>query len=85
MDHARTLDLINADRVVSGQVLARTKTPGGMRKGNLYLMPHFQDQNHFCIKTVSDKSHFDVSVIVRTKSQDGVHELQLLKKNGERK
>ena len=42
----------------------------------IYLPLHCHHQNDFCIKTGSDASHFDVSLIVRTKLQDSVHKPQ---------
>ena len=39
----------------------------------IYLSLHCHHQNDYCIKVGSDESHFNVSLIVRTKSQDSVH------------
>ena len=39
----------------------------------IYLSLHCHHQNDFCIKMGSDESHFNVSLIVRDKSQDRVH------------
>ena len=49
----------------------------------LSLHGHHQNDSSFkrgCIKMDSDESHFNVSLIVRTKSQDRVHRPQLLKR-----
>ena len=40
---------------------------GGGRGRIIYLSPHCHHQNDSCIKMGSDKSHFNVSLIVRDK------------------
>ena len=39
----------------------------------IYLSLHFHHQNDFCIKMGSDKSHFNVSLIVRNKTVSADH------------
>ena len=47
----------------------------------IYLSLHCHHQNGFCIKTGSDKSHFNVSLIVRDKdSQGNIHKPQLFQR-----
>jgi len=46
----------------------------------IYLSLHCHHQNDSCINMGSDESHFNVSLIVREKSQDSVHRPQLLKR-----
>ena len=50
-------------------------------RGRLYLTIHclWHHRNDSCMKMGSDESPFNVSLIVRTKSQDSVHRPQLLK------
>ena len=36
----------------------------------IYLSLHCHHQNDFCIRVGSDKSHFNVSLMLRLKSQD---------------
>ena len=48
--------------------------------GIIYLSLHCHHLNDFSIMMGSDESHFNVSLIVRTKSQDSVHRPQLLKR-----
>ena len=46
----------------------------------IYLSLHCHHQNDSCIKTGSDKSHFNVSLIVRdSHKQENVHRPQFLK------
>ena len=50
-------------------------------EGELHLTLHCQHQNDSCIKSSSDKSHFNVSLVVRDKkSQDSVHRPQPMKR-----
>ena len=52
----------------------------------IYLSQHCHHQNGSCIKVGSDESHFNVSWLWGTKSQDSVYKPQLLKaKKGEPK
>ena len=53
--------------VVSEEVLAGTKIPGGGERGRLYITLHCHHQNDSRIKMGSDVSHFHVSLIVRNK------------------
>ena len=47
----------------------------------IYLSLHCHQRNDSCIKMGSDKSHFNVSLIVRDKVKpDSVHRPQLLKR-----
>ena len=46
----------------------------------IYLSLYCHHQNDTCIKMGSDESHFNVLLIVGTKSQDSVHRPQLLKR-----
>ena len=48
----------------------------GKREIILYLSLHCHHQNDSCIKMGSDERHFNVSLIVREKSQDSVHKPQ---------
>ena len=43
---------------------------GGGGRGRVYLSLHCHHQNDFCIKVGSDESHFNVSELCGTKSQD---------------
>ena len=63
------------------------KGEGGMEVGEreiIYLSLHCHHQNDSCIKMGSDESHFNVSELRRTKSQDSVHRPQLLKRKESR-
>ena len=48
------------------------------------VIKHCHHQNDSCIKIGSDQSHFNVSLIVKAKSQDRVHRPQLLKRKESR-
>ena len=50
----------------------------------IYLSLHCHHRNDFCIKVGSDESHFDVSWLLGTKSQDSVQRPQLLKRKESR-
>ena len=53
----------------------------------IYLSLHCHHQNDSCIRMGSDESHFNVLLIVGTKSQDtldSVHRAQLLKRKESR-
>ena len=50
----------------------------------MYVSLHRHHQNDSCIKMGSDESHFNVSLIVKEKSQDSVHRPQFLKKKESR-
>ena len=56
---------------------------GGERE-IIYLSLHCHNQDNSCIKMGSDANHFNVSLIVRDKSQDSVHRPQLLKRKDSR-
>jgi len=49
---------------------------GGVKREIIYLSLHCHHQNDSCIKMGSDESHFNVSLIVREKSEDSVHRPQ---------
>ena len=53
---------------------------GGGAGEIIYLSLHCHHQNDLCIKVGSVESHFNVSLIVREKSQDSVHRPQHLKR-----
>ena len=63
--------------------MGRSGYEGGDRRLYIYISLHCHHQNDSCIKKGSDESHFNVSLIVRTKSQDSVHRTQLLKRRAE--
>ena len=46
---------------------------GGREGDYIYLSLRCNHQKDSCIKMGSDESHFNVSLIVRDKSQDSVH------------
>ena len=50
----------------------------------IYLSLHCHHQNDSCMKMGSSESRFNVSLIVRDKSQDSVHRPQLLKRKESR-
>ena len=50
----------------------------------IYLSLHCHHQTDSCIKMGSDESHFNISLIVRDKSQDNVHKPQLSRGRGRR-
>ena len=50
----------------------------------LYLSLHCHHHNDSCIKVGSDDSHFNVSSIVKAKSQDSVHKPQPFKREDSR-
>ena len=58
---------------------------GGGGRGRAYTYRYTVTTRMTCIKMGSDESHsFNVSLIVRTKSQDSVHKPQLLKRKESR-
>ena len=58
---------------------------GGGEREIIYLSLLCHHQNDFCIKVGSNESRFNVSLNVRdTKSQDGVHRPQFLKRKESR-
>ena len=57
---------------------------GGKVGEIIYPSLHCHHQNDSCIKVGNDKSHFNVSLIVKTKTQDSVHRPQLLKRKESR-
>ena len=71
----RSLHLHAGQRVVSGEVLAGTvRDPrrcggGGGRGDEQHLTLHCYRWDDFCIKMISDESHFNVSLTVRDKIQ----------------
>ena len=50
------------------------------RRRFVCLSLHCHHQNQFCVKMCSSISHFNVSLIVRTKSQDSIHKPQLFER-----
>ena len=52
---------------------------GGGERETIYLSLHCHHQNDPCIKMGSDESHFNVSQLWGTKSQDSVHRPQPFK------
>ena len=42
----------------------------------IYLSLHCRHHSNSCIKIGTDESHFTVPLIVRDKSEDGVHKLR---------
>ena len=51
----------------------------------IYLSLHCHHQNDYCIKMGSDESHFNVSLIVREKSQSNVTDHNLFEEKGQPK
>ena len=50
---------------------------GGGKREIIYLSLHCYHQNDCCIKVGSDKSHFNVSLIVRDKSHKTVSRVDI--------
>ena len=53
-------------------------------EGDSYLSLYCHHQNDSCIKVGSNESHFNVSLIVRDRSQDSVHRSQFLNRKESR-
>ena len=51
----------------------------------IYLSIHYHHQNNTCIKTGSDESHFNVSLIVRDKATRQCPQTTTFEKKGEPK
>ena len=58
----------------------RSQEVVGLGWGALYLALHCHPQQDFGIKMASNKCHFNVSLTVRAKQQDDVHQRKPLKR-----